>query len=89
MTKDQSGRKGARTMLSFAQAAERLVEEGVVSNMTAEGLRKLARTPSSGWPIGPDDYGSTAGARTLPYEVLVPFIRDRAARRRGRGPAKK
>jgi hypothetical protein len=76
-------------MLTFAQAADQLVADEIVPNMTPEGLRKLARNPSSGWPIAEDDYGSTAGARTLPYEVLAEFIRDRASRRRGRGPAKK
>lgn len=75
-------------MLTFAQAADQLVLDGIVPNMTAEGLRRLARTPSSGWPIKPEDYGTTAGARTLPYEDLAPYIRNRAERRRGRGPAK-
>lgn len=74
-------------MLTFTQAAERLVEEGVVPNMTAEGLRRMARQEGA-WPIEPDEYGETAGARTLPYERLVPFMRERS-RRRGRGPAKR
>ena len=39
-----------RTMLTFRQAAERLVAEGHVRNMTPEGLRKLARTDPE-WPI--------------------------------------
>ncbi|MFF5746908.1 hypothetical protein [Streptomyces althioticus] len=76
-------------MLTFAQAAAQLVEDGIVPNMTAEGLRRLARDPSSGWPIGPDDYGEVAGARLLPYELLAPFMKERAAKRRGRGPDKK
>lgn len=75
-------------MLTFAQAADQLVSDGIVPNMTAEGLRRLARTPSSGWPIKPEDYGSAAGARTLPYEVLAPYVRNRAENRRGRGPDK-
>jgi hypothetical protein len=73
-------------MLTFAQAAEQLIQDGIVANMTPEGLRRLARNPSSGWPIKADDYGTVAGARTLPYELLAPFIRNR---RRGRGPERK
>lgn len=76
-------------MLTFAQAADQLVRDEIVPNMTAEGLRRLARDASSGWPIKPEDYGTVAGARTLPYELLAPYIRDRATRRRGRGPARK
>jgi hypothetical protein len=73
------------TMLSFAEAAERLVTDGIAQSMTAEGLRKLARDPRSGWPIGPDDYRVVGKTRTLPYELLVPYMQ---ARRPGRGPAK-
>lgn len=73
------------TMLSFAEAAERLVEDGIAQSMTAEGLRKLARDPASGWPIGPGDYRVVGKTRMLPYELLVPYMQ---ARRRGRGPDK-
>ncbi|NED73353.1 hypothetical protein G3I51_13570 [Streptomyces sp. SID9944] len=74
-----------RTMLSFTEAAERLVADGIARSMTAEGLRKLARDPASGWPIGPDDYRVVGKTRLLPYELLVPYMQ---ARRRGRGPDK-
>lgn len=73
------------TMLSFTEAAERLVADGIAQSMTAEGLRKLARDPASGWPIGPDDYRVVGKTRMLPYELLVPYMQ---ARRRGRGPDK-
>lgn len=72
-------------MLSFAEAADRLVKDGIAQSMTAEGLRKLARDPASGWPIGPKDYRVVGKTRTLPYELLVPYMQ---ARRRGRGPDK-
>ncbi len=72
-------------MLTFAQAAEQLIEDEIVPNMTPEGLRKLARSEPD-WPISPDDYGTVAGARTLPYELLAPYIRERVGKRRGRGP---
>ncbi|MYU22930.1 hypothetical protein [Streptomyces sp. SID8352] len=74
-----------RTMLSFTEAADRLVADGIAQSMTAEGLRKLARDPASGWPIGPDDYRVVGKTRMLPYELLVPYMK---ARRPGRGPAK-
>lgn len=73
------------TMLSFAQAAERLVASGYVRSMTPEGLRKLARTDPE-WPVGTDDYGKVAGARLLPYERVVQYFKTRS-KRRGRGPA--
>lgn len=72
-------------MLSFTEAAERLVEDGIAESMTAEGLRRLARDPLSGWPIGPDDYRVVGKTRMLPYELLAPYMRSR---KRGRGPAK-
>ncbi|KUN03169.1 hypothetical protein AQI95_24750 [Streptomyces yokosukanensis] len=73
------------TMLSFTEAADRLVEDGIAQSMTAEGLRRLARDPASGWPIGPDDYRVVGKTRMLPYELLAPYMQ---ARKRGRGPAK-
>ena len=72
-------------MLSFAEAADRLVNDGIAESMTAEGLRRLARDPESGWPIGPSDYRIVGKTRTLPYELLVPYMQGR---RRARGPAK-
>ncbi|WP_123973730.1 hypothetical protein [Streptomyces sp. Ag109_O5-1] len=72
-------------MLSFAEAADRLVRDGIAQSMTAEGLRRLARDPQSGWPIGPNDYRVVGKTRMLPYELLAPYIQ---ARKPGRGPAK-
>lgn len=71
-------------MLTFAQAADRLVTEEVVRSMTPEGLRKLARTDPE-WPVAPQDYSTVAGARTLPYELLLKYMKTRS-KRRGRGP---
>ena len=74
-------------MLTFRQAAERLVAEGHVRNMTPEGLRKLARTDPE-WPIPPDGYERVAGARLFPYELVVHYFKTRS-KRTGRGPAKR
>ncbi|MFD0429449.1 hypothetical protein ACFQ60_22500 [Streptomyces zhihengii] len=71
-------------MLTFAQAADRLVADQIVRSMTPEGLRKLARTDPE-WPVGAADYGTVAGARTLPYEALVTYMNTRS-KRPGRGP---
>lgn len=73
-------------MLTFMQAAERLVADGVVRSMGAEGLRKLARTDVE-WPFGDGDYEKIAGARLLHYEALVEYFRTRS-KRSGRGPAR-
>jgi hypothetical protein len=74
-------------MLTFAQAAERLVTEERVRSMGPEGLRKLARTDPE-WPIRPEEYGMVAGARTLPYERVVEYFKTRS-KRPGRGPMKR
>jgi hypothetical protein len=79
-------KEGPRTMLTFAQAAERLVADEHVRSMGPEGLRKLARTDPE-WPLTTADYGTVAGARTIPYEAVVEYIRTRS-KRPGRGPAK-
>lgn len=73
-------------MLTFAQAAERLVADEHVRSMGPEGLRKLARTDPE-WPLSADDYGTVAGARTVPYELVVTYIQTRS-KRPGRGPSK-
>lgn len=73
-------------MLTFTQAAERLVADGVVRSMGAEGLRKLARTDGE-WPFGEGDYEKVAGARLLHYEALLQYFQTRS-KRTGRGPAK-
>lgn len=86
MPKDMPQGEEQPTMLSFTEAAERLVADGIASNMTAEGLRRLARDPASGWPIAPDDYRVVGKTRTLPYDVLAPYMRERLGKRRGRGP---
>ena len=75
-----------RTMLTFTAAAQRLVADGLVRSMTAEGLRKLARSDEE-WPLREDDYEKVANARLLPYEVLVRYIQTRS-KRKGRGPAR-
>jgi hypothetical protein len=88
MPKDTPRGEEQRTMLSFTEAAKRLVTDGIAPSMTAEGLRRLARDPKSGWPIAEGDYRVVGKVRLLPYEVLVPYMRERLEKRRGRGPDK-
>jgi hypothetical protein len=85
MPEDTPGEE-QRTMLTFTEAAERLVKDQIAQSMTAEGLRRLARDPASGWPIGPSDYRMAGKVRMLPYELLAPYMRERLGKRRGRGP---
>jgi hypothetical protein len=86
MPEDTPQGEEQREMLSFTEAAERLVNDGIALNMTAEGLRRLARDRNSGWPIGPNDYRVVGKTRMLPYELLAPYMRERYGKRRGRGP---
>lgn len=73
-----------RTMLTFAAAAQQLQADGHVRSMSAEGLRKLARTHPE-WPVKDEEYETVAGIRLVPYEVVVDFIKTRSTRT-GRGP---
>lgn len=84
MSKGEQRKEKPHTMLTFAQAAERLVSDEHVRSMGPEGLRKLARTDPE-WPLTEDDYGLVAGARTVPYERVVEYIQTRS-KRTGRGP---
>jgi len=72
------------TMLTFTDAARRLVEDEIVRSMTGEGLRKIARSDPE-WPLSDADYGRIAGVRLVPYETVVDFMQTRS-KRRGRGP---
>lgn len=87
MLPGSQGKEDQLTMLTFAQAAERLVADEHVRSMTPEGLRKLARTDPE-WPVAPGEYGVVAGARLLPYEHVVRYFQTRS-KRKGRGPAKR
>jgi len=77
---------GEPRMVSFTQAAKRLVADGVVRSMTAEGLRKLARTDPE-WPVGENDYEPVGNARVFPYEKVLAYFATRS-KRMGRGPAR-
>ncbi|OQQ16113.1 hypothetical protein B0675_02170 [Streptomyces sp. M41(2017)] len=79
MPEEQAEPDGRYTMLTFEQAAARLVADGHVRRMTAEGLRKAARTHPD-WTVREDMYGKSSNARTLPYELAVRFV---LTRRRG------
>ncbi|MFE1321624.1 hypothetical protein [Kitasatospora phosalacinea] len=86
MPKGKPQKGGPSTMLTFTQAAERLVVDEVVRSMGPEGLRKLARTDPE-WPFAAEDYQQVAGARLLPYERLVEYFETRS-KRKGRGPSR-
>lgn len=72
--------------LSFTQAARRLVDEGIVPNMSREGLRQISRRDPE-WPFRDEDLGQVGHARTMPWEPLAEFFRQRNAlgARRSRG----
>ena len=76
MPEDETEPERRYTMLTFEQAAARLVAEGHVRRMTGEGLRKAARTHPD-WPVKEEQYGKASNARTLPYELAVHFVKNR------------
>ncbi|MEU1496085.1 hypothetical protein [Streptomyces sp. NPDC005732] len=76
MPEQQAEPEGGYTMLTFEQAAARLVADGHVRRMTGEGLRKAAREHPD-WPVSEEQYGKASNARTLPYELAVRFVQTR------------
>lgn len=74
-------------MVTFARAAELVVEYDLAPSMTAEGLRKIARTDPS-WPVAEGDYEQVANARTMPWPLVKKYFEQRKAAgfTRGRGP---
>jgi hypothetical protein len=84
MPSDEPREEKPLTMLTFTDAAKRLVDEDLVRSMTGEGLRKIARTDPE-WPLAEADYGRIAGVRLVPYERIVDFMQTRS-KRKGRGP---
>lgn len=73
-------------MVTFTSGAELLVRLGIVSNMTREGVRKIAKTDPA-WPFGPDRdhrYKKIANAQAMDTEPFLEFFRERKVR--GRGP---
>lgn len=76
-------------MVTFTTGAALLVELKIVSNMTREGIRKIANTDPT-WPFGPGkthDYQRIANAQAMDAEPFLEFFRARKVK--GRGPGKK
>ena len=76
-------------MVTFTTGAALLVELKIVSNMTREGIRKIANTDPT-WPFGPGKahaYKRIANAQAMEAEPFLEFFRARKVK--GRGPGKK
>jgi hypothetical protein len=87
MPKAQKEGRNEPSMVTFAQAADLIVELGLAPNMTAEGLRKIARTDPN-WTVGDDEYVKFANARVMPWALVKEYFAKRAELgfTRGRGP---
>lgn len=87
MPKAQREGRNEPTMVTFTRAAELVVEYQLAPSMTAEGLRKLARTDPN-WTVTESDYEQVANARTMPWALVKRYFEARAAQgfTRGRGP---
>jgi hypothetical protein len=75
--------------VTFTEGARLLVSEGIVTSMTPQGLRYIARTRDD-WPFGDGrrepyrDAGRTRMMRTVPF---LAYFRKHPPK--GRGPAQK
>lgn len=89
MPKAQSEGRKEPTMVTFAKAAELVVEYGLAPSMTAEGLRKIARTDPN-WTVSEEDYEQVANARSMPWALVKRYfeLRSEQGFTRGRGPDK-
>lgn len=77
--------------VTFVSGAALLVERGLVDNITADGLRYLARRNPEWWRFGdrPDQmpYVMAGGTRTMETGVFLSMFED-GPRRGGRGRKK-
>lgn len=87
MPKAQTEGRKEPNMVTFAKAAELVVAFELAPSMTAEGLRKIARTDPN-WTVTEDDYEQVANARSMPWALVKRYFEQRAATgfTRGRGP---
>jgi hypothetical protein len=75
--------------VTFKSGAELLVSEGIVSDITADGVRYIARKRED-WPFGEGKqypYESAGNARVMETGPFLRYFRKRPPS--GRGPAKK
>lgn len=75
--------------VTFTSGAALLVELGIDSEATAQGLRHLARSAED-WPFGPGrphDYIKAGRARTMETGVFLAYFRSRPRTGRGRDRA--
>lgn len=73
--------------VTFATGAKLLVRLGLASNMTREGVRRLAKHPD--WPFGldrPYPYWDIANADVMETQPFLKFFREHPIT--GRGPDK-
>lgn len=83
------GRPDLPSFVTFATGAELLVSEGVVSSITADGVRYIARQSNKEWPFGegkPYPYEKAGNARAMATGPFLAYFRKHPPK--GRGPAK-
>lgn len=75
--------------VTFESGAELLVRLNIVSSITGDGIRYIARTHKSIWPFGegrPYAYGKASNARTMATKPFLKYFRQHTPN--GRGPDK-
>lgn len=75
--------------VTFKTGAELLVSEGIVSSITPDGLRYIARKQPEDWPFGEGRrhaYGMVGNAQVMETGPFLSYFRKHPPR--GRGPDK-
>ncbi|WP_030185920.1 hypothetical protein [Streptomyces capuensis] len=76
--------------VTFKTGAELLISEGIVSSITPDGIRYIARQQPEDWPFGDGRrhaYGMVGNARVMETGPFLSYFRKHPPT--GRGPAKK
>lgn len=80
------------THVTFEQAAQLLVQEGITDSITPDGVRYLARARAEDWPFGekgsgkPYEYVRVSNARLMATGPLLDYLSKHPP---GRKPASK
>lgn len=77
------------SFVTFKTGAELLVAKGILSSITADGVRYIARQARKDWPFGegrPYPYEKVGNARAMATRPFLAYFRKHPPK--GRGPAK-
>ncbi|GAA2770368.1 hypothetical protein XF35_41635 [Streptomyces platensis subsp. clarensis] len=81
------GRSDLPSFVTFKTGAELLVEQGIATSITPDGVRYIARQDNQEWPFGegkPHPYEKVGNARVMATKPFLDYFRSHPPK--GRGP---